>query len=1230
VNACTIIARNYLAQARVLEESFREHHPGETFTTLILDPLESSAAGQTFRIFRGRDIGIDEAEYHRMAAIYDVMQLATAVKPWFMRTLLEEAREPVLYLDPDIQIFAPLDELGELAREHSIVLTPHQVRPRDYDPENVADTSVQLAGVFNLGFLGLGPDTDDFLEWWCGRLARDSIVAPERGIFVDQRWLDLVPAQFEHFIVRDPAVNVAWWNLQDRAFRSKGQGWEVDGDALKFFHFSGYDPRKPHLLSKFQGPKPRILLSEHPDLARICAQYAERLFANGFKAAIAQSYGFDSLANGVPYDPRMRRLYRSELLRAEEAGDPEPPNPFSSPDEFLAWLREPLDDAGQARRISRYLYQLYAERPDLQSRFHDIRWLAGDGYVEWAATEGRFEESIPVELVPETTPVDVAEAEGEPESEPEPRVAIPRGVNVAGYFRAEAGVGEAGRQILAAVREAGIPFSTHTYEATISRQGHESPPEERPAPEYDTNLICVNADQLPRFTWDAGPSFFQDRYSIGVWWWEVAEFPEWLHPAFEIVREIWVGSRHVADAIAAQTEQPVLVFPLPIDLPRAPDLSRAELGLPDQFLFLFSFDFLSVVERKNPLGLVEAFRAAFGPGEGPVLVIKSINGDKKLIELEQLRAAATGRPDIYVLDRYLSAPEKNGLMSTADCYVSLHRSEGFGLTLAESMAYGKPVIATAFSGNLEFMNEDNSYLVPFETVEIGPGAAPYPEDGTWANPNLDRAAELMRFVYESPDEARRKGEQARLEIRENRSVERAAGFVKSRFHEIEELREQPAATHIPEAPALSTSPEIEHAHAFLSEGPSVPLRSPSRFGAFGVLARRLLFRVLRPYMIRQREWEVAVVEALRQVEEEARAHARARAHEAEQHSTDLVTKATGSLERTLRTHERVHTEALDALREVEERALSEAHSVEQRALSEAHEVEQRALSEAQEVEQRSTDRVSEAMKSLELRQRAYESAATGYTERLEALEAMRQSLDALEESLFAQPYVSDPNALVTTDENGRVMIGYTSGSSSRKADLYRGFEDVFRGSEGFIRSRQEKYIDLLRDHAPVIDIGCGRGELLDLLVGAGIDAKGIDVDEGMVARSREKGHDVEQAEATKYLEGLNDASVGAIAALQVIEHFSYSELLRFFELATSKLRPQGILLAETVNPHALNAFKTFSVDLTHQSPIFPEVAVVLCRLTGFDTAYVLFPNGSGDLEQDRRQQGEYAVVATRQ
>jgi len=1167
VNVCTIVARNYLAHARVLASSFREHHPDGEFWTLILDAPESAhLAHEPFRSLRGTEVGLEAAEYNRMAGIYDVMELATAVKPWLMRTLLNETREPVFYLDPDIEIFRPLDELSRLARQHPILLTPHQTRPAGYEPSDVAGSSVRLAGVFNLGFLGLAPGTGDFLDWWSERLARDCVVAPARGLFVDQRWFDFVPAQFDHFVVRDPTLNVAWWNLHERTFSSNGAGWLVEGRPLKFFHFSGYDPRKAHVLSKFQGPKPRILLSEHPELARICAEYRRQLLDHGFDVAISQPYGFDSLPSGVPYDARMRRLYRLELLRAEEAGDPEPPNPFTNQDDFLDWLREPLDRAGQAGRISRYLHQLYSERPDLQERFHDVRWLAGNRFVDWVATEGRFEANIPAELVPETSPVDAADAEAEAESEPQRTT--PGGLNVAGYFLAEAGVGEAARQIVAAIRAAGIPFSTYTYEATISRQEHEPVSEDGRPLEYDTNLICVNADQLPSFTWDAGPAFFRGRHSIGVWWWEVAEFPEWLHPAFEIVHEIWVGSRHVADAISAETEQPVLVFPLPVVVPPAPNLSRADLELPDDFLFLFSFDFLSVVERKNPLGLIQAFSEAFKPGEGPVLVVKSINGDKRLTELERLRAAAAERPDVLILDRYLSADEKNALMATADCYVSLHRSEGFGLTLAESMACGKPVIATAYSGNLEFMNDENSYLVPFEMVKIGPGADPYPEDGTWADPDIGRAAELMRRVYESPDEARQRGEQGRSEIRENRSVERAANFIRSRLHEIQELRVQSTSAPAPvEPPPPAPSSEIDHAWTFLTEGPSLPLRSPSRFGRLGVFARRVLFRALRPYMIRQREWEVAVINALRQVDERATT----KAYEAERRSTDLVTRATSALERQLRASGADLATAWASLDAVERR----------------------------------------------LHRLTPEIAGT------------REATERLERDLFAQPYVAPSSDLITRDPAGRATIGYAGGGSTSPLDLYRGFEDVFRGPETLIAERQRRYVELLRERAPVIDIGCGRGELLDLLREAGIEARGIDLDAGMVAHSREKGHDVEQAEALDYLEGLDDGSVGALVALQVIEHLPYPSLVRLFELAHAKLRPRGILLVETVNPHALPAFKTFFVDLSHVAPIFPEVAVVLCRLTGFDAAYVLFPNGTGEYEEDRTRQGEYAVVASR-
>jgi len=134
----------------------------------------------------------------------------------------------------------------------------------------------------------------------------------------------------------------------------------------------------------------------------------------------------------------------------------------------------------------------------------------------------------------------------------------------------------------------------------------------------------------------------------------------------------------------------------------------------------------------------------------------------------------------------------------------------------------------------------------------------------------------------------------------------------------------------------------------------------------------------------------------------------------------------------------------------------------------------------------------------------------------------------------------------------------------------------------------------------------------------------------MVERCRAKGHErVEVADANSYLEKCADDSIGVIFCAQVVEHMPYEEFLRFYDLGKRKLKPGGLFIIETVNPHSVPALKTFWVDPTHQHPIFPEVALALCQINGFESAYVFHPNGTGDVESDRYENGEYAVVATK-
>jgi glycosyltransferase involved in cell wall biosynthesis len=215
------------------------------------------------------------------------------------------------------------------------------------------------------------------------------------------------------------------------------------------------------------------------------------------------------------------------------------------------------------------------------------------------------------------------------------------------------------------------------------------------------------------------------------------------------------------------------------------------LNLPDRFIFLFSFDFLSVLERKNPLGLIKAFTRAFSEREGPVLLIKTINGDKRSLEIEKLRYAGLGRSDIIVRDGYLSQIENNTLTAFADCYVSLHRSEGFGLTIAEAMALGKPAIATAYSGNLEFMTAENSYLCPAGRCEVGPEREPYPANSHWSEPDLEAAARLLRQVYDHQAEARARGSRAAEDMKRFYSPVEAGAIISERLATIRRRRARP-------------------------------------------------------------------------------------------------------------------------------------------------------------------------------------------------------------------------------------------------------------------------------------------------------------------------------------------------------------------------------------------------------------------------------------------------------
>jgi SAM-dependent methyltransferase len=238
----------------------------------------------------------------------------------------------------------------------------------------------------------------------------------------------------------------------------------------------------------------------------------------------------------------------------------------------------------------------------------------------------------------------------------------------------------------------------------------------------------------------------------------------------------------------------------------------------------------------------------------------------------------------------------------------------------------------------------------------------------------------------------------------------------------------------------------------------------------------------------------------------------------------------------------------------------------------------------------------------------------------------RSMVTALLDELNALPYVEgDP--FETFDAPVGQVMGFRARAATEAGSDYAVFEDAFRGSAERVRKSQLPYVELLRDHQPVLDVGCGRGELLALLAEEGIAASGVDSDAGMVERCRALGVHAKLGDANEQLNRLPDASLGTVFSAQVIEHLPYGDLQRLLEVSRRKLRAGGLFIAETVNPHRLASLKNFWVDLTHQHPIFPEVALALCGIAGFDSAYVFAP-GFDSFAKARFQSPAYAVVAT--
>ncbi|MFA7280411.1 MAG: glycosyltransferase [Sterolibacterium sp.] len=432
------------------------------------------------------------------------------------------------------------------------------------------------------------------------------------------------------------------------------------------------------------------------------------------------------------------------------------------------WLRRPITPQGHPDvQLPRFGLLVWLLRADLQQTC-DVRTLQGfSGLAEWLNTARQNQPRHQIWWIERDGLLSAATNEaGQLNSGPRPF-----GLNLIGFAFGELGIGEDVRMAVAACEAVGIPFAVvnihpgnQLRQADQELAAHVTKKDEAP---YAFNLFCLTGFDTGRVFLERGLSLFGGRYNIGWWPWELPVWPGKWEVAFDLVDEVWAATEFTREMYAKaaaravklkqQSATPVQLMPLPASVARVKPLSaptRRALGLPVRsFLFLYVFDFNSYLARKNPFAALEAFSRAFPAGDDSVaLVLKTMNSNPRNAVWKRFLRACKADSRIVLIDKTLDRGEVLGLIHACDAYLSLHRSEGFGRTLAEAMLFGKPVVGTNFSGNVDFLTAKTGFPVKWKRKAVLPDEYPFITEADaawWAEPDIADAARQMRATQEA-------------------------------------------------------------------------------------------------------------------------------------------------------------------------------------------------------------------------------------------------------------------------------------------------------------------------------------------------------------------------------------------------------------------------------------------------------------------------------------------------
>jgi glycosyltransferase involved in cell wall biosynthesis len=458
---------------------------------------------------------------------------------------------------------------------------------------------------------------------------------------------------------------------------------------------------------------------------------------------------------------------------------------LSNGEDLLKWALEKSDSAKP--EISRLMRLVWNRREDLRRAFDlstaDGRKSLRDWFFETGVREHQFTPSLSSANPLSSLIKSVQNRLGGKRTK-----FATDGIAVLGSFPGQFGIGQHARNVVESMEAAQI--KSDLINVTLGpHQTAATPYDARylEASDFAINLFCLNVISGPSVIREIGANSFVPRHNISYGYWELERCPKQWEPYLALYDEFWAPTKFIADALRASTNKTVVHMPISITVPETPMQSREELGLPkEKFLFLFHFDGFSFARRKNPEAVVTAFKKAFpATNDNVALVIKTKNAPETAAKLQEL---IDGDARCIVIDADYSREQIVSLEYCCDAYVSLHRSEGFGMGPAEMMYLGKPVIVTNYSGNMDFTHPDNACLVDHELIDVAPGEYAFSEPGQrWAEPDVEHAAALMKKLYENTEFAKGVGNRAREYMREQHSPAVVGARYRERIRQIAAL-----------------------------------------------------------------------------------------------------------------------------------------------------------------------------------------------------------------------------------------------------------------------------------------------------------------------------------------------------------------------------------------------------------------------------------------------------------